>query len=185
MIPKSLNLVQYFLCSHFQISLDFCDVWAKDFGATSIPYGVLCKPVDPCQQKIQLAQWARARMKPNHAKPVFLIQTYFAAESSGALNCFFCLLLPIGITMNCWRCTDKLLKNGENIIKKNDYIFQITWIWAEGLHSDKNDTLWFSAQIGCNPNLFFAKVKKVTIINEIISASFWIFKVTFYSINDI
>ena len=25
-----------------------------------IPYGVLCKPVDPCQQKIQLAQWARA-----------------------------------------------------------------------------------------------------------------------------
>ena len=89
MIPKSLNLVQYFLfyvhfwkCSHFQISLDFCDVWAKDLGATSIPYG---KPVDPCQQKIQLAQWARARMKPKRAKPVFLIQTDFAAESSGAL----------------------------------------------------------------------------------------------------
>ena len=41
--------------------------------------------------------WHRAvgQNETKRAKPVFLMQTDFAAESSGALNCFFCLRLPI------------------------------------------------------------------------------------------
>ena len=55
MIPKSLNLVEQFWFyanflkySHCQISLEFCDRWAKNCERKSLPYGVLWKPIDPC-----------------------------------------------------------------------------------------------------------------------------------------
>ena len=65
LMPRSLNLVESFWFyghflkhSHFQISLDFCDRWAKNYVGNGLSWGVLGKPIDPCQQKKNtVVQW--------------------------------------------------------------------------------------------------------------------------------
>ena len=66
-----------------------------------------------------VAQWAR--MKPNCAKTVFILN--FAADSSGALKCSFFYLLcsPFRLNNEMLNADDaptNLLKNGGNIPRK-------------------------------------------------------------------
>ena len=67
------------------------------YNSLILPYITYCNLV----WATVTAQWAR--MKPNRAKTVFILN--FAADSSGALKCRFFYLLcspyTIGLTMKC------------------------------------------------------------------------------------